>query len=135
MKKDNQIEFLPIPIDNSYGKIIENVFVIIENGRCKVYEELNKLEENDKDDIIDLISKLSTIKDFKSAKIKHCLKKYSYGEIKPRGHRVFYFKKCGNNIILFNYSIKKKNSLGNTYYKKLEREKRRYENEFKKQYK
>ncbi len=75
---------------------------------------------------------LATIDDYKSPSIKKNLKKYSYGEIKPKGHRIFYFKKCGNNYILFNYAEKKKNSLGDAFYKRLEKEKSEYEEKFKK---
>ncbi|MCK4956488.1 MAG: hypothetical protein KAS49_02545 [Candidatus Cloacimonetes bacterium] len=130
MKDKKSIEFRTIPIDVSYGKALYDVYIVIENDRCKVLEELNSLEIKDRADIIDIISKMATVSNFKSPKIRSTLKKYTYGEIKPKGHRVFYFRKCGNNIILFDYRIKKKDSLGDSVYKKLEKEKQYYEQEF-----
>lgn len=135
MKNEKRIEFEKIPIDVSYGKIINDIFIVIKNGRSKVLSALKSLEKKDRVDIIDIISKMATIVDFKSPKIRVKLNKYSYGEIKPKGHRVFYFKKFGNNIILFDYRIKKKNSLGDSVYRKLEKEKQYYEQEFTRFYK
>ena len=135
MKNEKRIEFEKIPIDVSYGKIINYIFIVIKNGRSKVLSALKSLEKKDRVDIIDIISKMATIVDFKSPKIRVKLNKYSYGEIKPKGHRVFYFKKFGNNIILFDYRIKKKNSLGDSVYRKLEKEKQYYEQEFTRFYK
>ncbi len=135
MKNENKIEFEKIPIDVSYGATINDIFIVIKNGRCKVLDALSSLEKKDREDIIDIISRLATIVNFKSPKVRAKLNKYNYGEIKPKGHRVFYFKKYGNNIILFDYRIKKKNSLGDSVYKKLEKEKQYYEQEFERIYK
>ncbi len=135
MKITRKIEFKKVPIDDSYGKILNKVFIVIENGRCKVLDALNSLETDIRDEILVLISNIATIKNFRSKKIRNMLKKYSYGEIKPSGHRVFFFKKCGNNIILFDYRIKKKNSLSDSVYKQIEKEKQYYEQEFRKFYK
>lgn len=135
MKITRKIEFKKVPIDDSYGKILNKVFIVIENGRCKVLDALNSLETDIRDEILVLISNIATIKNFRSKKIRNMLKKYSYGEIKPSGHRVFFFKKYGNNIILFDYRIKKKNSLSDSVYKQIEKEKQYYEQEFRKFYK
>ena len=88
------------------------------------------MERDTQDEIRDILSHMATVENFKSPKIRLNLRKYSYGEIKPKGHRVFYFKKCGNNIILFDYRIKKKASLDDKVYKQLEKEKVYYEQEF-----
>jgi len=135
VKDKEKIVFEKIPIDVSYGKIINDVYVVIKNGRCKVVEALEALEKKDRNDIIDIISNMATTANFKSPKIRNKFRKYSYGEIKPKGHRVFYFKKFGNNIVLFNYSIKKKKSLGDPVYKKFEKEKQYYEQQFTEFYK
>lgn len=135
MGNKNNIEFIKVPIARSYGKILNDIYIIFENGRCKVLKVLEALEERDRADIIDLISRLATIEDFKSPKIRKRLKKYNYGEIKPWGHRFFYFKKYGSNLIFFAYREKKKDSLGASVYKKLEKEKQYYEREFEKFYK
>lgn len=135
MKNKKRIEFEKIPIDVSYGKIINDIYIVIENDRCRVLNALKSLEKKDRDDIIDIISNMATTANFKSPKIRNKFRKYSYGEIKPKGHRVFYFKKFGKNIILFNYRIKKKESLGDSVYKKLEKEKQYYEQKFAEFYK
>lgn len=132
MSKENSIEFHKIDIHKRYGKVINDVYLILNNGRCNVLSALQSLEEKDRSDIIDIISRMATNDNFRSPKIRHKLTSYSYGEIKPKGHRIFYFKKYGNNIILFDYRIKKKNSLGDKVYKQLEREKKYYEHEFEK---
>ena len=54
------------------------------------------------------------------------------GEIRPMPHRFFFFQKCGNNIIFFDHTIKKKDSLGDKFYKAVESKKVRYEREFEK---
>ncbi|MFO7896519.1 MAG: hypothetical protein R6U84_06285 [Candidatus Cloacimonadales bacterium] len=135
MKNKRSVEFKKIPINASYGEVINDVYLVIENGKCKVLDSLNSLETDKKDEIIVIISNMATIKNFRSKKIRYLLKKYSYGEIKPFGHRVFFFKKCGNNIILFDYKTKKKGSLGDSVYKQIEKEKIYYEQEFRKYYK
>jgi hypothetical protein len=109
------------------------VFYIIENGRSQVIDSFKKLPADSQDEIKVLIKKMATIRNFGSDKIRWRLQsKYTYGELKPRGHRFFFFIKFGNNIIFFKYSEKKKDSLGDSFYKRLETEKKRYEAEFEK---
>jgi hypothetical protein len=84
------------------------------------------------DEVKDLIIKMATVENFKSPKIKWRLRQYTYGELKPKGHRFFFFIKFGNNIIFFRYSEKKTDSLGDVFYKNTEMQKRRYESEFEK---
>jgi len=45
MKNGNKIEFEKIPIGVSYGKIINDIFIVIKNGRCKVLDALSSLEK------------------------------------------------------------------------------------------
>ncbi|HED08022.1 MAG TPA: hypothetical protein ENI57_07905 [Ignavibacteria bacterium] len=132
---NSKIVFNKLSISIHYGKIINNIFIVVENNKSRVIENFTNLDDNTKDDIKDLISKMATVPNFKSPKIRPILKGYSFGEIKPKPHRFFFFKKSGNNIIFFNYVLKKKDSLGDKFYKKLEKEKNRYEKEFQKYYK
>jgi len=126
------VEFQKVPIDNSYGKPIYTIYVVIENGRSRFTDGLAKLTEIDKKDLRDLISRMATVENFKSKQIRHCLKKYSYGEIRPLPHRFFYFQKCGKNYVFFEYELKKKDSLHDNIYKRIEKTKVRYEKEFQK---
>ena len=84
------------------------------------------------DEVQALISQMATVKDFKSPKIKYNLSKYNFGEIKPLPHRFFFFRKCGNNFIFFDYKVKKKRKLKDEVYKQINTRKLRYEEEFKK---
>ncbi len=65
-------------------------------------ERFNSLPNDLKDLVKDLISRMATVPNFKSPKIKYNLKGYNYGEIRPMPHR-FFFQKCGNNYIFFEY--------------------------------
>jgi hypothetical protein len=109
------------------------VFYVIENGKSQVMENFRRLSSDSQDEIKTLIYKMATTENFKSDKIRWRLQnKYSYGEIKPRGHRFFFFMKTGKNLIFFRYAEKKNDSLGDSFYKKLESEKRKYEELFEK---
>ena len=101
-----------------------------ESDRSLVLERLEGLRKNDRDQVVDLISKMATVKDFKSPKIKYSLKGYSYGEITPRPHRFFFFRKCGDNYVFFHHATKKVPSFRDRFYAKLERKKNVYEEEF-----
>jgi len=125
-----QIKFRELKINANQ---IFRVFYVQEGKKSQVMDNFNRLPDDTKDEIKDLITKMATVKDFKSDKIRWRLKStYSYGELKPKGHRLFFFLKLGNNIIFFKYSMKKKDSLGDSFYKRLELEKREYETEFEK---
>jgi len=127
------IEFRKLKIKpNQYGNILKDVYYIIENGRSQVKEAFNDLCDDEKDEVKSLITKMATVENFQSLKIRYHLKKYDFGEIKPLPHRFFFFQKYGNNIIFFAYEIKKKDSLGDSIYKRLNKEKERYEKEFEK---
>lgn len=126
------VEFKKLKIHSSYGKVIKDIYYVVDNNRSKVMESFQYLSEDERDLIKDLISKMATVEKFNSSKINHNLKGYNYGEIKPMPHRFFFFQKCGNNIIFFGYELKKKRSLGDAVYRKINKEKERYEKEFKK---
>lgn len=129
---DNEIKFRELPIANYYGPVINKIYYVIENNRSKVIEKLHRLPQKEQDQIIDLVSRIATVENFKSPKIKYNLKKYNFGEIKPKPHRFFFFQKCGKNYIFFDYQLKKKPKLDDKIYKEIEQRKKRYEAEFKK---
>lgn len=118
--------FRLLPIAPSFGKRINNVFYVVEKERAKVMESLLKLPKNIQDDFKILISKIATIENYKSPKIKYSLNKYSFGEIRPFPYRFFFFRKCGNNIIFFHFEEKKKDSLKDEIYKRIEKEQLKY---------
>ncbi len=107
-----------------------HIYIVIENGRSIVFEALKQLDQKTRDQVIDLIRKMATVKNFRSPKIKYNLRKYNFGELRPMPHRFFFFQKCGNNLIFFDHVIKKKDSLGDKFYKNLAQKKEKYEQEF-----
>ena len=129
MKK---IDFREIPISSDYEIIIRKVFYVVVDGRSKMMEKFSCLDENMKDDIKVLISKMATHEHYKSVKIKWNLHKYNFGEIRPFPHRFFFFQKCGDNLIFFDYYFnKKKDKISNEIYKRINKRKEKYEKEFK----
>jgi len=48
-----------------------------------------------------------------------------FGEIKPKAHRFFYFRKMWKNLIFFTYWMKKRNKLKDEYYKSVDKKKRK----------
>jgi hypothetical protein len=128
--KNSGITFKKLSIPSFYGEVIKDIYFVIENNRSVVMEKFNEIDSDQKDLIKDLICRMSTNQDFKSSKIKYNLRGYSYGEIRPMPHRFFFFQKCGNNLVFFSYILKKKDSLKDEIYKRLEEDKRRYEEEF-----
>jgi len=75
---------------------------------------------------------MATHEHYKSVKIKWNLYKHNFGEIRPFPHRFFFFQKYGNNLIFFDYYLdKKKDSLNDDIYKRINKRKERYEQEFK----
>ena len=120
------IIFRPLKIPNA----IYDVYYVIENGRSVVMDEFRKLQRDEQDLIKDLITKMATSRNFQSKKIRYNLKSYNYGEIKPSGHRFFFFQKCGNNYIFFDHRMKKSNSLPNQEYQRISKSKERYEQAF-----
>ena len=129
--KQDKIEFQKLGVDESrYGEVIYNLYAVVRKDRCEVKEEIDKLDDTMIDEIISIASFMATVENYKSKKLKWTLKKYSYGELRPEGHRVFFFRKCGKNIIFFGYHEKKKDSILDELYERLEKEKQIYEKEF-----
>ncbi len=128
---DDKVVFQELRI-RAKGKQLFQIYFVVENGKSQVMDGFRNLPQDKKDEVKDLIIKMATVENFKSNKIRWRLqKKYSYGELKPKGHRFFFFLKFAHNIIFFKYAKKKKDSLGDQFYKNTESEKRRYEREFK----
>jgi len=129
----SKIEFRKIPIPSIYrNRVVNDIYYVVENDRSIVMDNFINLNDDEKDIVKALLINMATIKNFKSPKIIYNLKKYNYGELKPKPHRFFFFQKCGNNYVLFSYVMKKKNSLNDEFYKRLNKEKIRYEKEFEK---
>ena len=127
-----KIEFRELPIASDYGRRIRRVFYVKEDGKSKMMEAFYNLEKDVKDDMKDLISKMATHDNYKSVKIKRNLHKYGFGEIRPFPHRFFFFQKCGNNVIFFDYYLnKKKDKINDEIYKRIKKRKEKYEKEFK----
>jgi hypothetical protein len=128
----SSITFGKHKIPSAYGTPIFDVYYVIENNRSQVMEGFWDLNDTEKDGIKALICKMATVKNFKSDNIKYRLRDHSYGELRPFPHRFFFFQKCGENYIFFQYRYKKEDSLGNPTYKILEGLKEKYEKEFEK---
>jgi hypothetical protein len=126
------INFKKLPVPESYGAPIFDIYIVYENNRSKVMEKFRTLSDDKKDFIKDLICRMATVSNFRSPSIKYNLRKYNYGEIKPLPHRFFFFQQCGNNYIFFEYILKKKDSFNDNIYKKINEKKIRYEKEFEK---
>ncbi len=126
------IEFKKLSLPDIYGAPVYDIYYVIENGRTKVMENFISLPDDLKDLIKDLIIKMATVPNFKSPRIKYNLKGYNYGEIRPMPYRFFFFQKCGNNYIFFEYLLKKKNQLHDDIYKRINELKGKYEQEFRK---
>lgn len=134
MKKSEKIEFREL-LKYSDTDYIRRVFYVIVNGKSKMMQEFNKLEIDIKDNVKELIKKMAKFEHYESDWIKWNLKKYNYGEIRPFPHRFFFFQKCGNNIIFFDYYLdKKKNKITDQIYKRINRKKEKYEQEFKRHF-
>ena len=89
-----------------------------------------RLKPDLQDRIKDLINRMATNKSYHSPLVKYHLQGgYNYGEIRPIPHRFFFFFK-GSNLVFFDYVEKKKDSIDDAFYKKLDRKKEKYEKEF-----
>ena len=131
-KEHNNVKFFEIPIPSKYGATINRIYHVVENGKLVVMEPFKNLDGDHRDRTIDLIRKMATVDNYKSDNIKYRLQGYTYGEIRPKPHRFFFFQKCGKNLIFFSYVLKKTNSLSDSFYKKLNKDKEKYEKEFEK---
>jgi hypothetical protein len=83
---NSKIEFHKFNIHKSYGPQLYGIYAVIDNGRSIVLSNFKTLNENERDLIIDLISRMATHRNFRSPKINYNLKAYNYGEIKPNPH-------------------------------------------------
>ena len=128
--KQIDIRFNELVVDKSYGNQIFRIWFVVENERCKVLDSLEKIPKNKYDKIVDIISKMATLHNFKNPSLKRNLKGYGFGEVKPWGHRFFFFIKMGNNIVFFDYYKKNVDSLGDKIYKNIDQKRRKYEEEF-----
>ena len=128
MKADITFKELRLPV--KYRRPKKKVFYVIENGRSSVMENFSRLEKNIQEDIKALIIRMATVEQYKSPKIKYNLKGYNYGEIRPMPHRFFFFQQCGDCLIFFDYVLKKRDSLSDEVYQRMNQKKERYEQEF-----
>jgi hypothetical protein len=128
--RDSKIEFYELHIPIEYGKAIHRIFYVVENGRSSMMENFRGLDHDTQDDVKDLICRMATMKILRSPKVKYTLKGYNYGEIRPMPHRFFFFQKCGDNIIFFEYLLKKRNSFPDSVYKDIDKKKEKYARAF-----
>jgi len=128
--KEIVVYFNKIPINPIYGEIRYNVYSVATNNRSTVMEAFQALDYDTKERIKALITNMATHENYQSPQIKYHLKSYNYGEIKPKPHRFFFFQKCGNNYIFFDYILKKTNTLNDNIYKSINAKKEKYEKEF-----
>ena len=131
-KSDVKVHFFEIKIHSSYGKVLNRIYHVVENGHPIALGPFKDINQDIQDKVKDLISKMATVKDYQAPIIKNHLKGYNFGEICPKPHRFFFFHKYGTNLIFFGYALKKKDSFPDSFYAKLNKEKERYESEFEK---
>ncbi len=124
-----KLEFRSLKIMASYGKTINKIYYVVENGRSTV-EAFFKLSEEERINIRQIIVRMATEEHFISPMVKYTLNKYAFGEIRPRGQRFFFFRKVGNNYVFFGHCEKKRKSLPDQVYKQLEKRMKIYEKEF-----
>ena len=127
----HKISFKKLPLSSH---AIFDIYIGFKNGKSKVNDIFFSLTEDQRDSIKDLITKMSEFEGYQSDRIKYSIKKYNYGEIRPMPHRFFFFRKCGKNYIFFDYIEKKKYSLPDNIYKRINERKTLYEKEFERQF-
>ncbi len=125
-----KISFIKLPVK----KGIFNIYIGCENKKSIVQQSFNSLANDIKKSIKTLIIRMAQNENYRSDSIKYNLKKYNYGEIRPMPHRFFFFQKCGNNYIFFDYIEKKTYQLSDRIYKEINIRKIRYEQEFERQF-
>ena len=133
--KKAKIKFEKLKINESvYGKTIKSVFVVKKDGKS-VLDDFKTLSEDQRDEIIALISTMATTTPkLKSNKVRWSLASRTYGEIKPDGHRFFFFTVIDRNIIFFDYAEKKQDNLRSEVYDNIETKKENYDEKFRKQH-
>ena len=129
--KKNKIEFKEITVPLPAGsKAVNTLYYVVDNGRSDVYENLEKLDPTALNITKRILAHMIIHDECKSKKVQYKLRKHPYGEIKPKPHRFFFFRKHRNKIIFFDYRIKKKGSLGEEVYSIIEEKMRKYEEAF-----
>ncbi|MDD4962045.1 MAG: hypothetical protein PHX07_07390 [Candidatus Marinimicrobia bacterium] len=130
MKKE-KITFEKIPSNLSNEDQINKLYYVVDNERSEFLENFDNLDKNTKRKIRQLFERMAKYENFTNpSMITYPLKKYAYGEIRPKPHRFFYFRKCGKNLIFFAYCLKKKNKLKDEYYKSVDEKRKKYEKAF-----
>ena len=127
-----KIEFEKLPITKYYGKSIYNVWHVVEDGKAIVLTNFKLLGISDQKRIKSIIGSMATIPGFENYSLRWRVHKYQYGEVKPKGHRFFFFIKYRENIVFFYYRRKKSDSLGDKTYREIDRKRKKYEKEFEK---
>ncbi len=126
----NAVIFRKLNIEKVYGKTINDVYYVVDGSKSIVMENFNSLGEDTKKNIKSLIVRMARNDSFRSSYLKRNIRKYNFGEIRPMPHRFFFFQKCGNNIIFFDYIYKDRDSLDDKIYKQINKRKKHYEKEF-----
>lgn len=126
------ILFKKIDVSIACQRSIYDIYYVVDGGRSEFQSGFQALELRKKKIVRQLLIRMANYHRYRSEMIKYPLKGYSYGEIRPKPQRFFYFQKCGKNYVFFAACVKKKNSLKDSFYKELERKKEKYEKAFQK---
>jgi len=126
----NAVIFRKLNIEKNYGKTINEIYYVLDSNKSIVMENFSSLDEDTKKNIKSLIVRMAQNDSFRSSYLKWNIHKYNFGEIRPMPHRFFFFQKCGNNIIFFDYIYKDRDSLDDKIYKQINKRKKHYEKEF-----
>ncbi|MCK4640957.1 MAG: hypothetical protein KAU06_06445 [Candidatus Marinimicrobia bacterium] len=126
------VHFEKLPIAKFYGNPIYDVWHLVEDSEPLVLKDFNSLDKATRTKVRRIIGNMATIPEYDSNSLRWMVHKYQYGEVKPKGHRFFFFIKCGMNIVFFEYREKKSDSLGNEVYKMIDQKREEYEREFEK---
>ena len=124
------IHFEKLPIAKFYGNPIYDVWHLVEDGEPLVLKDFNSIDKATRTKVRRIIGNMATIPEYDSNSLRWMVHKYHYGEVKPKGHRFFFFIKCGMNIVFFEYREKKSDSLGDEVYKIIDQKREEYEREF-----
>lgn len=114
-----------------------NVYIAYKNNESEVaaaFIDMNKNEFGKCRSLSEMIAILGH--EFTSRdKLTWPVTKFTYGELKPKPHRFFFFQCVGKNLIYYAYRYKPQTeSLGHSEYKKLDKLRADYEKAFRRQY-
>lgn len=124
------VDFKKFNIRKKKGIPLYSIYCVIDNGKSKVLREFYNLSLEERENLIELISNMATIKNFQSIWIRYKLTNYDYGEVKSHQDRFFFFQKCGKNYIIFDHELKKSGKLSDHILQRIQKKKERYEKEF-----